>query len=161
MANKVIKGRDLMLFKEVHGTGANSGSTSGVSFAFATNHTLSLNAETADISSKDHGIWGGSEVTKFSWEIQTENLYTEDNFDSLFDLMLNAEPFKVRFGLKSQNDNSKNVADGDYDCWTSKANGYYEGTVVISSLTANANNGENATYSATFTGAGKIVRVDA
>lgn len=148
MANKVIKGRDLMLFDK-----------QGKSFAFATSHTLSISAETADISSKDHGIWGGSEVTKFSWEISSENLYTEDNYDNLFDLMLAGEPFKVRFGLKSQNDNSKNVADGDYDNWTSKYNGYYEGDVVITSLNANANNGENATYSATFTGAGKIVRV--
>lgn len=148
MANKVIKGRDLMLFD-----------STGKSFAFATSHTLSISAETADISSKDHGIWGGSEVTKFSWEISSENLYTEDNYDDLFDLMLAGAPFKVRFGLKSQNDNSKNVADGDYDNWTSKNSGYYEGDVVITSLNANANNGENATYSATFTGAGKIVRV--
>ena len=148
MANRVIKGRDLMLFDNT-----------GKSFAFATSHTLSISAETADISSKDHGIWGGSEVTKFSWEISSENLYTEDNYDDLFDLMLAGEPFKVRFGLKSQNDNSLNVADGDYTNWTSKNSGYYEGDVVITSLNANANNGENATYSATFTGAGKIVRV--
>lgn len=148
MANRVIKGRDLMLFDNT-----------GKSFAFATSHTLSISAETADISSKDHGIWGGSEVTKFSWEISSENLYTEDNYDDLFDLMLAGEPFKVRFGLKSQNDNSLNVADGDYTNWTSKNSGYYEGNVVITSLNANANNGENATYSATFTGAGKIVRV--
>lgn len=147
MANKVIKGRDLMLFDD-----------QGKSFAFATSHTLSISAETADISSKDHGIWGGSEVTKFSWEITSENLYTEDNYDDLFDLMLAGEPITVRFGLKSQNDNSLNVADGDYDNWTSKNAGYYEGSVVITSLSANANNGENATYSVTFTGAGKITR---
>ena len=69
--NKVIKGRDLMLFDN-----------SGHSFAFATNHTFTINAETAEISSKDHGIWGGSEVTKFTWEITTENLYTPTNYDS-------------------------------------------------------------------------------
>lgn len=144
--NKVIKGRDLMLFD-----------SSGHSFAFATNHTFTLNAETAEISSKDHGIWGGSEVTKFNWEITTENLFTSTNFDSLFTLMMSGTPMKVRFGLKSENDNTLNVADGDYDYWTS-GSVYYEGDAVITSLVANAANGDNATYTATFTGAGKIAK---
>ena len=139
--NKVIKGRDLMLFNG-----------QGKSFAFATNHTFTINA--------DHGIWGGSEVTKFTWEISTENLYTPTNFSSLFDLMLAGTPMKVRFGLKAENDNSKNVADGDYENWSS-GNEYYEGDAVITSLVANAANGDNATYTATFTGAGKIVRTTA
>lgn len=147
MANQIIKGRDLMLFN-----------ASGNSFAYATSHSLNINAETGDISSKDHGIWGGSEVTKFSWEISSENLYTEDGYNAIFDLMLAGVPIKVRFGLKSQNDNSQTVADGDLTNWTSKNTGYYEGDVVITSLQANANNGENATYSVTLTGAGKITR---
>lgn len=50
-ANKIIKGRDLMLFDN-----------DGHSYAYATNHTLTITAETVDISSKDHGIWGASEV---------------------------------------------------------------------------------------------------
>jgi hypothetical protein len=147
--NKVIKGRDLMLFDN-----------SGHSFAFATNHTFTINAETAEISSKDHGIWGGSEVTKFTWEITTENLYTPTNYDSLFTLMMSGTPMKVRFGLKAENDNTKNVADGDYDYWTS-GSVYYEGDAVITSLVANAANGDNATYTATFTGAGKIAKATA
>lgn len=145
--NKVIKGRDLMLFDE-----------NGHSYAMATNHSLSLTAEQSDISAKDFGLWGAAEVSKISWEISTENLYTADNFDSLFDALTTATPIKVRFGLKSETDNSKTVADGDYEYWTS-TDTYYEGTVVITSLQANANNGENATYSATLTGSGKISRV--
>lgn len=145
--NKIIKGRDLMLFDE-----------NGHSYAFAQNHSISLSAEQGDISSKDHGLWGAAEVTKISWEISTENLYTEDNFDKMFDALTTASPIKVRFGLKSETDNAKTVADGDYDYWTS-TDTYYEGTVVITSLQANANNGENATYSATLTGSGKISKV--
>ena len=53
MDSKIIKGRDLMLFD-----------STGKSYAFATNHTLTLTAETTDVSSKDHGIWSGSEVSK-------------------------------------------------------------------------------------------------
>ena len=51
-ANKIIKGRDLMLFDN-----------DGHSYAYATNHTLTITAETVDISSKDHGIRGASEVS--------------------------------------------------------------------------------------------------
>lgn len=71
--NKVIKGRDLMLFDN-----------NGKSFAFATNHTFTINAETAEISSKDHGIWGGSEVTKFTLgNLYGEPFHTNQLFKSL------------------------------------------------------------------------------
>lgn len=147
MANKIIKGRDLMLFN-----------SSGNSYAYATNHTLTITAETTDISSKDHGIWGSSEISKYTWEITSENLFTSDEYDSLFTTMLAGDAITVRFGLKTeQADLSKNVADGDSDLthWTSQST-YYEGKVIITSLTANANNGENATYSVTLTGTGSI-----
>lgn len=147
MANKIIKGRDLMLFN-----------SDGHSYAYATNHTLTITAETSDISSKDHGIWGASEISKYTWEITSENLFTSDEYDSLFSTMLTGEPITVRFGLKTdQVDLTKNVADGDPNLpyWTSQDT-YYEGKVIITSLIANANNGENATYSVTLTGTGSI-----
>lgn len=147
MANKIIKGRDLMLFN-----------STGNSYAYATNHTLTITAETTDISSKDHGIWGASEISKYTWEITSENLFTSDEYDSLFTTMLAGDAITVRFGLKTdQADLIKNVADGDSDLthWTSQST-YYEGKVIITSLTANANNGENATYSVTLTGTGSI-----
>jgi len=147
MANKIIKGRDLMLFN-----------SDGHSYAYATNHTLTITAETADISSKDHGIWGASEISRYTWEITSENLYTSAEYDSMFDAMLTGEAIKVRFGLKTEQlDKSKNVADGDLALpyWTSQ-NTFYEGFVIITSLVANANNGENATYSVTLTGTGSI-----
>lgn len=140
----IIKGRDLMLFD-----------ASGNSYAYATNHTFTINAETSDISSKDHGIWGASEVSRYTWEITSENLYTTTAYDSLFASLVAGNPISIKFGLKSENDNTKTVADGDYDNWTT-ASGYYEGDAIITSLVANANNGENATYSITLSGVGKI-----
>ena len=145
MAN-IIKGDDLMLFDE-----------QGKSLAFATNHTLSISADAVDISSKDHGIYGASEVNKITWEITSENLYTENSYDKLLESMLERKPITVYFGTKKENDPDKTVADGDYDAW-SGAKGY-SGKVLITSLTANANSGENATYSATFTGTGKLSKV--
>ena len=151
-SNKIIKGRDLMLFD-----------SDGHSYAYATNHTLTITAETTDVSSKDHGVWGASEVSKYSWEITSENLFTSSDYDKMFDAMLKGDAITVRFGLKTDPvDTSKNVADGDTSLpyWTSQ-NTYYEGKVLITSLVANANNGENATYSITLTGTGSIKKTTA
>lgn len=66
MAN-IIEGGDLMLF------------IGGKSIAFATNHSLSISAETTDTSHKDiKGGWTSSSVKTFSWEITTENLFSAD-----------------------------------------------------------------------------------
>lgn len=145
MANQIIKGRDLMLFDN-----------DGHSYAYATNHTLTITAETTDISSKDHGIWGGAEVSKYTWELNSENLYTTEDYDRLFDLMIAAEPITVRFGVKSTPvDTTLTPAMGNMALpyWTS-ANAYYQGKVVITSLVANAPNGDTATYQVTLTGSG-------
>lgn len=165
MAQQIIKGDDLMLFN----------GTSGKSYAFATAHTLTITADTADTSSKDHGVWTGNEVAKISWEITSENLYTSDGFDSLFNDMINREPIKVIFGLKQKGKADSTVADGDYSNWTpdygatvpesgnpeapsgnTTTKNMYMGKAYITSLTANANTGENATYSVTLTGTGSI-----
>lgn len=149
MANKIIKGRDLMLFDK-----------DGHSYAFATSHTFTMNAETADVSSKDHGIWGASEVSRYTWSISSENLYTTEGYNEMFDSLIAGEPITVRFGLKTpQTDNTKNVADGEtaLPYWTAD-NVYLEGKAIITSLVANANNGENATYSIELTGTGAIAK---
>lgn len=149
-AQTIIKGRDLMLFNDA-----------GHSYAYATNHTLSINADLTDISSKDHSIWGASEIGKYNWEITSENLYTVTEYDQLFDVMIVGQPITVRFGLKATPADPDMVpADGDASLpYWSSTNTYYEGKVVISSLVTNANNGENATYSVTLTGNGKLKKV--
>lgn len=167
MKPQCIKGDDLMLF---------NGET-GKSYAFATAHTLTITADTADTSSKDHGVWTGNEVAKISWEITSENLYTSEGFDNLFDSLINRKAIKVVFGLKQKGKADSTVADGDYSNWTpdygaevpennnpaapsdnTTTKNMYMGSAYITSLTANANTGENATYSVTLTGTGSIKR---
>ena len=149
-APTIIKGRDLMLFNDA-----------GHSYAYALNHVLTIQGESLDISSKDHGIWGASEIGRYTWEITSENLYTVTEYDQLFDIMVVGQPITVRFGLKqTPADPSMVPADGDQALpYWSSTNTYYEGKVVISSLVANANNGENATYSVTLTGSGSLKKV--
>lgn len=146
MAKTIISGDDLMLFNE-----------KGNSLAYATSHQLSLSGETVDVSSKDHGVYGATELQKVTWEITSENLYTEDSFDELFDKMVAREPIQVYFGSKKENDPDKTVADGDYEHWTGSKG--YTGKAFITSLSANASNGEKATFSLTLTGTGKISKI--
>lgn len=141
----IVEGRNLMLFD-----------STGASYAYATNHTLSIQANTADISSKDHGIWTGASVQNYSWTITSENLAT-DEYDTLFAAMIAGTPITVKFGLKSQNDPDKTVADGDYENWTLDTNKvFYSGSVIITSLELNAPNGEKANYSLELQGVGKL-----
>lgn len=142
----IVKGDDLMLFD-----------VSGHSIAYATSHVLTINGDTVDTTSKDHGIYGANAVNKITWEITSENLYTDDAYDELFTAMLNREAITVYFGHKNPSESAGTVADGDYQYWT-KGSNTYTGKVFITSLVANANTGENATFSVTLTGNGKIVK---
>lgn len=146
MAKQIIKGDDLMLFN-----------AEGKSIAYATAHTLTLTADAADISTKDHGIWGGTEINKINWEISSENLYTETEFDTLMTSMMTRQPIDVYFGLKNETDPEKTVVNDDYPNWTGKGGSYY-GKAYITNLTANANTGENATFSLSLKGTGKITK---
>ena len=121
----------------------------------ATSHTLRLTAETSDISHKDvtSGKWAATEIDQFSWEATTDNLYCEAGIDMLYSIMENQELVNVYFGTKSQADGTPLPATGS---WTQTADEGFCGQAYITSLEVNAPNGENATYSATFTGVGEL-----
>lgn len=141
----IVKGDELMLFYQ------------GKSIAFATAHTLTITGNTIDTSSKDHGYWGTSEVGNITWEITTDNLYTEDGYNTLFDLMINKTKVDVVFGKAGDYDEN-GLDAASLKNWTPAADGVYSGKAVISSLTTNANTGENATFSATFTGSSALIK---
>lgn len=152
----IIKGSDLMLFVK-QGNNVKS-------LAFATSHTFTISADTSDISTKDHGFWGAKEVTRITWNIQTDNLYTVDEFNNLYDLMIARTAIPVYFCLKTPTERAGvpptvNLPGDTYDTWTPTTTtgeeGYY-GKVYITSLTANAAAGDNATFSATLDGVGSI-----
>ena len=133
--------------------------STGKALAYATSHTLTLTGNTVDISSKDHGFWGASEVGSVTWEITTENLYTDNDYDKLFDMMITAEPVTIAFAKASNYDkNGLTATGGSVEAWEPDQKNYRTGKAVITSLTLNANTGENATYSATFTGNGALIK---
>lgn len=171
---QIISGDDLQLF-----------SSDGTSLGYATSHTLTITGEVQSTSSKDHGAFTGNKVNKISWEATTQNLYTEEEYDALFDAMIKRKPVAIFFGLKTplgDTELEKTVADDDFEAWSvsniahvsgastthvasysenSTATGSvnaYTGKVYITSLVSNADTGANATYTATFTGTGKIAK---
>lgn len=142
--SKSIKGKDLMVFQK---KGA-----SYTALAAATSHTLSISAAVMEASSKDSGKWGDSEAGRMEWEMGTENLFVQADFDILFDAMVAGEKLDVAFEVAS----NANSDTGKPDNGWAIGPGGYEGQVLITALNANAPNGENATYTATFKGCGPL-----
>lgn len=155
----IIKGSDLMLFVK-----QNNGTVH--SLAFATSHSFNISCETSDISTKDHGFYGAKEITKITWQITTDNLYTVDTFNELYDRMITRQPVEVYFCLKTPTERqgtpaTVNLPGDTYNSWTPTTtlgeDGYY-GRVYITSLDATAAAGDNATFSATFDGIGALTK---
>lgn len=147
--SNIINGSQLMVFMN------------GKSIAYATSHQLTITGNQVDISHKDLGIWSASEIGNITYEITSENLYSDSGFDDLFTAMVSKNPVTIVFGHAS-NWNEEGLSDSSTnwtpDTTTKKA---YQGKALITSLTANANVGENATFSVTFTGQGSITAVGA
>lgn len=146
---QVINGGDLMLF------------IGGKSIAFATSHKLSINVETVETTSKDTGgKWVSKAARKISWNCSTENLYSNDgegvNFDQLFDMLVAREEVNAVFCLEKDYANKADeVPEGG---WIPTTTGTYSGKVIITALEANAPNGDNATFTATFEGVGALTK---
>ena len=145
---QVINGGDLMLF------------IGGKSIAFATSHKLSINVETVETSSKDNGgKWVSKAARKISWNCTTENLYSNDGegvtFDQLYDMLVARDEVDAVFSLKNETSDSV-PASG----WTNPETGTYSGKVIITALEANAPNGDNATFTASFEGVGALTKTN-
>jgi hypothetical protein len=80
----IIKGTDLMVFATI--------GSSLKSIAYATSHSLTVGANSTEISTKDSGggKWIETNIQKLNWSMTTENLFTFEgggqghSFDDLF-----------------------------------------------------------------------------
>lgn len=145
---KVVAGKDLMIFVD------------GEPTALATSHSISITAETSEAASKDDGAWGAATVTKFSWEGSTEALVSMDenanSFDAMYDAMMTREPVDIVSGRPSNATDDGVPEEG----WTAPTTNLYKGKALITSLQRNDPNGDNSTMTVTFTGVGKLERVN-
>lgn len=153
-SNSIVKGQELMVFM------------GGKSIAWATSHSLNVTAATGDISTKDHGFFAATNLTSISWEITSENLYTDDGYNALYKAMaITREPVEIVFGHYSDSTDlaTSGIADSETESWTAPSGSstvYYTGNAYITSLTANAANGDNATFSVTFSGVGQLAQMN-
>ena len=145
----VVAGKDLMIF------------VNGEPTALATSHSLSITAETCEAASKDDGAWGSATVTKLSWEGSTEALVSMDeianSFDAMYEAMMTRQPVDIVRGRPTNATDDGVPEEG----WTAPTTKMYKGKALITSLQRNDPNGDNSTMTVTFTGVGKLERVEA
>lgn len=156
-----LNGSDLMAFVERNGKKQ--------SIAYATSHSLEINADTKDISTKDNGngIWQNAEVGMLSWSVSSENLCCLDDphglgYNDLVEIMLKREPIEIVFALQTSITDYADKIDKEFevpsDGWKYDATNNYHGKAVITSLSLTAQNGEKANYSVQLQGAGALLK---
>lgn len=104
---KIVRGDDLMLFD-----------SNKKSIAFATSHSLTLTSDVVEISCKDSGIWKDAKVNKLGWEITSDNLFCEQEYNKLMAIWKAGEPIEVYFGMKTGGTPSTSVETGYYNLYT-------------------------------------------
>ena len=157
----IIKGGHLMVFVDDDQSGVLK------PIAFATSHSLNKTLNTQEISTKDHGDYSAVLPQNITWEITTENLYSLDSYQSLNAAFNEMQEVTVYFGESTYK--QKNAVTGKLEVQGSivganpaqqnwDTSGFGEsGKAYITSLQVTAGAGENATFSATFTGSGALI----
>lgn len=139
----IILGTDLMLFK------------GNKALAVATSCQFTINANTLETSSKDSGKWVSKKAAKLEWSAQSDNLYTVTDYAELVTAMIARTPVTLQFSTCSNANSETGVPQNG---WTAASNGY-TGSAIITSITANAPDNENATYTVNFEGTGALTAV--
>lgn len=150
----IIKGSHLMILIDNDGT--------LVPIAFATSHTFSKQLNTQEISCKDFGDVAAVLPQNYSWTMQTDNLYSINGYKALNDAFKNMTKVIVYFGETNYRQTSAQDSIVDVDGaedWTKEGFGE-QGYAYITALDVTASAGENATFSATFTGTGTLTEID-
>ena len=148
---KIVRGDDLMLFDSEQ-----------KSIAFATSHTLTLTSDVTEISCKDSGIWKEAKVNKLGWEITSENLYSTEEYTKLYAKWTNATPIVAYWGTTyTSAAETGNGVDSPVSYWIPDPAPLSYGYVLITNLSVNAASGDNATFSVTLQGIGKLNTVTA
>lgn len=157
--SNVIKNSDIVKGSALQVTLGNGGTILG----FATSHALSITVNTTEVSTKDHGDYPGVIKQNTTWEVTCENLFCGRNWDELQAMLNGDTPVTVSFVPLSNTatEISKGIVQPEGSetvqptAWTA-GTAIAKGQAYITSLNVNAAAGDNATISATFTGAGPL-----
>lgn len=148
----VIKGKDLMIFAALDSSAAVK------SIAYATNHTLDVQAQMEETSSKDSGKWSANERGKLSWTATSDNLVggigVDSPFQKLYAKMIAGEPVKIQSTLAENADSDTGAPAGG---WLPKTDEGLVGEALINSITLNAPHDGNASMTIGLTGVGPLL----
>ena len=122
--------------------------------AMATSLSVEVSADAVDISSKDSGRWAASLLGKISWTASASNLFTVADYSKLIDVMVANTPIEIVFATVKNYDT---MTSGSTANWAS-ADDMYHGKVIVNSVSLSASNGEVATFDASFTGVGPLIK---
>ena len=151
----IIKGSHLMVFME----DAN-GDLQPI--AFATSHTFSKQLNTQEVNCKDFGDVSAVLPQNYSWTMQTDNLYSINGYQAVNNAFKDMAKVLVYFGETNYRQTSTQASIVDVDVasdWSKEGFGE-QGYAYITALDVTASAGENATFSATFTGTGTLEEVE-
>lgn len=145
MASNILLGTDLMLFKD------------NKALAVATSCKFTISANALETSSKDSGKWTEKQAGKLSWNATSDNLFVLTDYTTLVNAMIDRTEVELQFSSVSNTDSDNGVPSTG---WTANTDGY-KGKAIITSIDANASDGENATYTVSFEGTGALTAVSA
>lgn len=145
----IIKGTDLMLFVKGSGSTYNT-------IAFATSCQLTVNAASLETSSKDSGKWTSKQASKLSWSMTSDNLFTIEEFNTVFDKLVARTPIEVIFTLCTNADSDTGMPS---EGWKKDDGKGYKGTAIITALSANAADNENATFNISLEGCSALENI--
>lgn len=150
MSTNRVNGRDLRIFLSADGSNDLS---SAKSILYATSCELSLTGQIEKTIDKDSPKTGISELSSTEWTMTTNNLVSSDlvDFDTLIDKLQEGTEVTVAFCLV---DNASDEGLDIVGAW--KAGKGRWGKAVITSFSSSAPAEGKATYTATFTGNGKL-----
>lgn len=121
-----------------------------VPVAYATTHTVSVNGDTIDTSSKMSGAWQDFLVGQLNWQVTSESLVSKTtghmSFNTLLALMTKRKPIDIKIGTPTDDD--------DFTLDATKPT--IEGSAVITALEQTASKGEVCTSSLTLQGKGEL-----
>lgn len=119
--------------------------------AYASTHTLSINGDTIDTSSKMSGAWKEFFIGQLNWQVTSESLVSKVvghmSYKTLKGLMTRREPILIKIGSPTASN-----ADFELDASSEVASG----SAIITSLEQTAANGELCTSSITLQGTGEL-----
>lgn len=152
---KILRGENIMAF------------VGGKSIGFATAHTLSITMSPIEVSHKDvnGGSWYEAEGGIINWEMSSSNFYANEangmTYSELVDLMIKRQPVQLVMALKSNVTEDGTAFEVPTGGWTAAAGDGFQGKALITSVSANHNNGEASTFEVSFTGVGALTKVPA